>query len=68
MNNDTIYKMYCDKIKMYDDYDLREYRRPAIEKTLHFQLFALRTHSWAFYMVFKGMFLKGFYKVVRFFK
>ena len=65
MNNDTIYKMYCQKYKIPKSIQPAQ---NAISETCHFQLFALRTHSWAFYMVFRGMFLKGFYKVVRFFR
>jgi hypothetical protein len=64
MNNDTIYKMYCQKYNI----DKIAIPQNTIQKTYHYKLFALRTHSWAFYMVFRGMFLRGFYKLVRFFR
>lgn len=66
MNNDTIYKMYCQKY--YKNMGVNWELQKPVSRTLHYKLFALRTHSWAFYMVFKGMFLRGFYRVVRFFK
>lgn len=67
MNDDAIYKAYCDKMKMYDDYDLREYRRKEISKTLSYLQFKYGIRLYAFYLVFRMPFVVARVKIKRLF-
>lgn len=63
MNDDTIYKLYRDKY-----YDLPLRVKYYEMQSFHYKLFALRTHLWSLKTVFKGIILKKYFAVKRFFR
>lgn len=72
MNDDAIYKLYCESRAFtisgaYQEM-MNNMSKESISKTLDYKLYKLRIRLWSFYMVFRGMFLNLFFGAKRFFK
>ena len=52
-----IYKAYCDKNGIYNDYDIRQFIKPYHSKTLAYLKFKYSIRIYAFYLVFRMPFV-----------